>query len=285
MQRLGFSLGFILLSLLAVWLASMPFAGLPFELFALRPPFLQGTGTLAMGVMSVAMVLATRPALFEPWLGGLDKMYRLHKWLGISALILAIAHWLWIEVPKWLIDIGWFVRPARVPDVVSTNPLLRQLHALRDAAEGVGEWAFYILVLLIALALLQRFPYRRFFQTHRLLPLVYLVLVFHAVVLTKDSSWTQPVGAVMALLMAVGTVAALMVLFGAVGRGRQAVAVVDKVTMHAGPDVLEVGVRLRSRWLGHEAGQFAFLRFDAREGAHPFSILSLIHISEPTRPY
>ena len=79
MQRLGFSLGFILLSLLAVWLASMPFAGLPFELFALRPPFLQGTGTLAMGVMSVAMVLATRPALFEPWLGGLDKMYRLHK--------------------------------------------------------------------------------------------------------------------------------------------------------------------------------------------------------------
>lgn len=274
MQRLRFSLGFILLLLLAVWLASMPFAGLPFELSALRSPFLQGTGTLAMGVMSVAMVLATRPTFFEPWLGGLDKMYRLHKWLGISALTLAVAHWLWVEVPKWLVDIGWVVRPARVPDAVSTHPLMRQLHALRDAAEGVGEGAFYVLVLLIALALLQRFPYRRFFQTHRLLPVVYLVLVFHAVVLTKDSSWTQPVGAVMALLMALGAVAALMVLFGAVGRGRQAVAVVDKLTMHAGPDVLELAVRLRSRWLGHEAGQFAFLRFDASEGAHPFTITS-----------
>lgn len=274
MRRLRFSLGFILLSLLALWLASMPFAGLPVELFSLRAPFLQGTGTLAMGVMSVAMVLATRPTFFEPWLGGLDKMYRLHKWLGISVLILAVAHWLWVEVPKSLVDIGWVVRPARVPDSVSTHPLLLQLHALRDSAEGVGEGAFYILVFLIALALLQRFPYRRFFQTHRLLPVVYLALVFHAVVLTKDSSWTQPVGVVMALLMAAGTVAALMVLFGAVGRSRQAVAVVDKVTMHAGPDVLEVAVRLKSRWLGHEAGQFAFLRFDASEGAHPFTITS-----------
>jgi predicted ferric reductase len=274
MRRIGYSLGGLLLLLLGLWLASMPFAGLPFEVFALRPPFLQGTGTLAIGLMSVAKVLATRPVYFEPWLGGLDRMYRLHKWLGVSALALAVTHWLWVEVPKWGVGAGWLTRPARVPAAEPTNPVLLQFHSLRGAAEGVGEWGFYALVLLVALALMQRFPYRRFFQTHRLLPGVYLVLVFHSVVLTKDSSWTQPLGIVMALLMAAGTVAALVVLSGAVGRGRQAVAVVNAVTMHEALDVLEVSVRLKSRWPGHEAGQFAFVRFSASEGAHPFTITS-----------
>lgn len=139
MRRIEFSLGFILLSLLALWLASMPFGGVAHEVFALRRPFLQGTGTLALGLMSVAMVLATRPVFFEPWLGGLDKMYRLHKWLGVSALILAVTHWLWVEAPKWLVGIGWLVRPARVPAAVPANPLLRELHALRDVAESLGE--------------------------------------------------------------------------------------------------------------------------------------------------
>ncbi|MEY3253524.1 MAG: hypothetical protein RL227_2497 [Pseudomonadota bacterium] len=274
MRRIVVSMVLVPLSLLALWLASMPFLGLPFEVFALRKPFLQGTGTLAIGLMSVALVLATRPMFFEPWLGGLDKMYRLHKWLGVTALVLAVAHGLWVEAPKWLADLGWLARPVRTPAELPANPVLRALHALRGAAEGVGEWACYALLLLLGLALVKRVPYRRFFQLHRLLPLVHGVLVFHSVVLLKDSSWPQPLGVVMALLMAAGTVAALLVLFGAAGRSRQAVALVETATRHADLDVLELAVRLQSRWRGHAAGQFAFLRFDAHEGAHPFTIVS-----------
>jgi predicted ferric reductase len=274
MTRIRLALGLAVLVLLALWLATSPFAGLPVTVFAWREPFLQGTGLLAIGLMSVAMILATRPVLFEPVLGGLDKMYRLHKWLGVTALVLAVAHWLWIEAPKWLVGLGWLARPARMPAELPANPVLRELHALRGPAESVGEWAFYALLLLLGLALVKRVPYRRFFQLHRLLPLVYGVLVFHSVVLLKASSWPKPLGVVMALLMGAGTVAALIVLFGAVGRGRQAVAVVEKVALYADLDVLEVAVRLQGRWPGHRAGQFAFLRFDASEGAHPFTIVS-----------
>ena len=277
LNRIQWALGGVLLGVLALWLASLPFSGLETSVFALRGPSLQGTGMLAMAAMSVAMVLATRPVFFEPWLGGLDKMYRLHKWLGVSALVFALSHWLWVEAPKWLAELGWLLRPARaarLPPSESDPALQVLLRSLREPAEGLGEWAFYALVLLIALALWQRFPYRRFFQTHRLLPVVYLVLVFHAVVLTNQASWTQPVGLVMALLMLAGTLAALVVLFGAVGRSRQAVAELQSISMPAGADVLQVDVRLKSRWAGHEAGQFAFVRFDAREGAHPFTITS-----------
>ncbi len=274
MGRIQWALGGVLLGMLALWLASTPFGGVPLEVFALRPPSLQGTGTLALALMSVAMVLATRPVLFEPWLGGLDKMYRLHQWLGVGAVVLAVSHWLWVEAPKWLVGLGWLERPPRVPPTLPENALLRQLHGLRGAAEGVGEWAFYALLALVALALFKRVPYRRFFQSHRLMPVVYLVLVFHAVVLTQDDSWTQPVGIVMAGLMAAGSAAALLVLLGAVGRGRQALAVVDRLERHAELGVLEVAVRLKTRWAGHEAGQFAFVRFEGSEGAHPFTITS-----------
>ncbi len=134
--------------------------------------------------------------------------------------------------------------------------------------------AMSVAMLLVALALWKRLPYRRFFQTHRWLPGVYLALVFHAVVLTDDGSWPQPVGVAMALLMTAGTVAAFIVMFGGVGRSRQAVAEVVAVGLPAGADVRQVDVRLKSRWQGHEAGQFAFLRFDAAEGAHPFTLSS-----------
>ena len=201
MNRIRFAFGLVVALLLALWLATLPFASLLPQVFALRGPFLQGTGVLAIGLMSVAMVLATRPVFFEPALGGLDKMYRLHKWLGVAALALVVAHWLWVEVPKWLVGLGVLARPVRLPMEVPTQPLLRELLALRGTAEGVGEAAFYALVLLLVLALLPRLPYRWFFHTHRLLPLVYLALVFHSVVLLQPGAWLQPLGAVMALLM------------------------------------------------------------------------------------
>lgn len=38
----------------------------------------------------------------ERWIGGLYKTYRLHKYLGIGGLALAITHWLWSEGPNGL---------------------------------------------------------------------------------------------------------------------------------------------------------------------------------------
>lgn len=58
-------------------------------------------------------MLSMRPVSVEPPMGGLDKMYRLHKWLGVTALAVAVLHWLWIKAPKWAAGWGWIVRPPR----------------------------------------------------------------------------------------------------------------------------------------------------------------------------
>src|SRR5690606_8046695 len=52
------------------------------------------TGLWSVTLMSLAMVLATRPTWLERPLGGMDKIYRTHKWAGILAIGFAATHWL-----------------------------------------------------------------------------------------------------------------------------------------------------------------------------------------------
>ena len=266
--------------LLILWIAADPFALATAGIFPLRTGMVQVTGILAMGCMSVAMILAIRPRWPERWFDGLDKMYRLHKWLGIGGLVLAVVHWLWSQGPKWAVGYGWLARPARGPRPVPGNAIEQTLLSLRGTAEGVGEWAFYAAVLLIAVALIQRIPYRLFYKTHRWLAAIYLVLVFHSVVLTSFAYWTTPLGVVLALLLACGTVAAMLVLLRRVGAGRQVHGTIVSLTYYPELRVLEGQVSVPEGWLGHHAGQFAFVTSDAAEGAHPYTIASAWHPAE-----
>ena len=69
-----------LLALLSIlWLLANPSVFRSESFFALRAAMVQYSGIIAMGTMSVAMALALRPRWPERWLGGLDKMYRLHE--------------------------------------------------------------------------------------------------------------------------------------------------------------------------------------------------------------
>lgn len=243
--------------------------------FPLRASMIQYSGVIAMGCMSVAMILALRPRWPEKRVDGLDKMYRLHKWLGIAALVVAIVHWLWVQGTRWAVGWGWLVRPPRGgPRPVPDNLVEQWFQGQRGTAEWVGEWAFYAAVLLIALALINRFPYRLFFKTHRLLAVAYLVLVFHAVVLSKFAYWGEPIGWVMAPLLAGGTWAAVVVLLRRVAADRKVPGTISALHYYPGVRALEVEIEVPQGWPGHKAGQFAFATSDVAEGAHPYTIAS-----------
>lgn len=281
MQNIRFFLWGFLALLSVLWFAATPGVFQAPTFFALRGDMVQYTGILAMGCMSVAMILALRPRFPERWMGGLDKMYRLHKWLGIGALAAGIIHWLWAKGPKWAVGWGLLERPQRGPRPVPDNAIEQVFSTLRGTAEGVGEWAFYAAVVLIVLALLTFFPYRLFFKTHRLLAVAYLVLVFHAVVLVQFSSWTTPVGVVMAVLLVFGTVSAVVVLLRRVAAGRRVDGRIAALTYYPGVRVLEARIDVGQGWPGHQAGQFAFALSNADEGAHPYTIASAWNPENP----
>ena len=236
-----------------------------------RNLLLQYTGIVCIGAMSVTMLLALRPVCVETFFGGLDKMYRLHKWLGITALVSAVLHW-------WINDAlrpSGGRRPPRPPvDESSLDSIQLFFLEHRHLAVELGDFMFKIVVVLLALALIKRFPYRWFFKSHRLLAISYLVLAFHSAILTEYAYWSGPLGPVMAVLLAAGTIAAVLILFRQFGVRRQVNGKVATIARYDTLGSLEIDVQTEGGWRGHQAGQFAFLRFDKSEGAHPFTISS-----------
>ena len=276
MKSIKLTLSALLALLTVLWLMADTPAPQPFSYFAFRTVFMQYSGIIAIGAMSVAMWLALRPKWLEPHLDGLDKMYRLHKWLGITALVAAVAHWWWATGTKWMVGWGWLERPARGPRPARPDlgALEGWLSGQRHLAESVGEWAFYAALVLLVLALLKWFPYHLFRKTHKWLAVASLVLAFHSLVLTRFAYWSQPVGWVLAILLLGGSFAALSVLLGRVGRGRKLKGTVESLSYYPELRVLETQIALSEGWPGHAAGQFAFATSSPKEGPHPYTIAS-----------
>lgn len=252
----------LLISLLA-W-AGAYWAQPPAELniWTARDQLILLTGLGAYAVMTLIMLLAVRPMWLETRMGGLDKMYQLHKWSGILASVLAAAH--------YLIKLGKPVLLALFDPVPKTPRAAALLDMFRGSAKDIGEWAMWILAAMVLLTLWRRFPYHIWRQVHRIAALIFLVVAFHGVVLTPAAWWWQPAGWLVAVCTAVGTVCALMALTGNIGRGRRFKGQVLAID-HLSGDILALTCRVEGNW-HHRAGQFAFLTADRREGAHPFTV-------------
>lgn len=223
------------------------------------------TGLMAMSLFSITMILATRPAILEPVFNGLDKIYRLHKWTAIVGVIFAILHWL-AEMNDDLIESLLFAhgKSAEVPVSAFVDNM-------QDLAEDFGEWSFYLVSAMVALSLVKYFPYKFWRYLHRIMPALYLLLVFHAAWLTPFSWWQKPIGLILALLMLAGSIAAIRSLIGHIGRTRRFQGTIMDISTSA-HGVTQVVCQLGKKWPGHQAGQFAFVKFNRLEGAHPFTI-------------
>lgn len=267
------ALGLFLLALTGAWavdaLLPQPASGAAWP-WALRQQALYLTGVWSIGLMSLIMLLALRPAWLEGPLGGMDKIYRLHKWAGILAIGAGAAHWL-IKLASTPLKalVGIEGRPAR-------DAVLAMLADSRGLAKDLGEWTIYALLAMLVITLWRRFPYHAWRIVHRAMPLAFLVLAFHTLALAPAYYWTGPTGALLLPLMAGGAAAALLSLAGRIGQGRRVAGKVTGLVRRPG-DILEVTCELGPRWPGHAAGQFAFVTFDRREGAHPFTIASAPH--------
>lgn len=235
--------------------------------WAIRQEALHLTGLLSISLMSFTVFLAARPAWLEGPMGGMDRMYRTHKWAGILAVVFAAAHWL-VEMSDDVIK-ALVGREGRLPK----EKYAGFLEVLRDLAEDMGEWAIYAVLAMLAITLWKRFPYRKWRFLHQAMPAIYLMLAFHAALLAPVEYWSRPVGALLALCLAAGVYGSLHSLAGRIGRSRQVAGEILSLEQSA-PDVIAVLCRLAEGWRGHRPGQFAFISFDRAEGQHPFTIAS-----------
>lgn len=237
--------------------------------FPIRKELINITGVISFLMMGVIMLLAIRPKWLDRYLG-LDKMYHLHKWVGIWAIVFAGLHYV-IKIGKpvlqFFFEQGQRMKGAR-PELTGLQGWLDQYVGF---AKDVGEYLVYFLLVVLVLTLWNKFSYKIWRYTHKLMAPVFLLLAIHAVVLTPWNYWFQPLGILVGLAVVIGSVCAVISMLGLIG----------KTSTHAGKvlevkqlgNCIEVTCKLSGEWQ-HKAGQYAFFKHDRLEGAHPFTISS-----------
>lgn len=281
MKKINISFWIFLIGLTFLWTLANNLPSM-MNYFSIRTLVNQYTGVISIGAMSLSMLLATRMSFIEKMLGGLDKNYRLHKWLGIIALVSALTHFWFTKGTKWMIGWGWIARPvrqARPPQLEQSAAfnLESWFRSFRGIAEFMGEWAFYIIVILIVVALIKRIPYHWFKFSHQFISVVYLALVFHSIILIDFSYWRQPIGWVMFILLLIGTLSSLFVLFRGIGKRQKTSSIIENITHSSADNYYELVIHA-DKWQGHRAGQFAFIaNKTCNKEPHPFTIASYWH--------
>ena len=121
-------------------------------------------GSCSVICMVAGLALSARPRAVESWFGGLDRMYRLHKHLGVAALLLFMAH---------------FATVLAGPDEEAA------IEAVAGNEEGglpidlVGLLAMVGFTLLIIVTLNRKIPYHRWLTTHRFMGLFFFAVRVH----------------------------------------------------------------------------------------------------------
>ena len=258
------------LLIIVLWAALQPAEILSFSapFLTMRKALTLLTGALALGWMGFSMLLALRPTWLERRLGGLDKLFKVHKWAGISAVLLVVTHWLLILSPRTLAAWGWIEKIVR-----NHRPHGPEGESLVGLAKEMGEWSAWIMIALGIVALLRFVPYGWFRKLHKGFPLAFLIGAFHSVIMLPDELLVTPFGMVMVVIALAGSAIAIQSLVGMIGRSRRHSGRVSSVSVtEAG--IVDLQVTPSADWPGHTEGQFVLLTLDRKEGPHPFTIAS-----------
>ena len=253
-------------------------AAMPFD-----AQFAYFVGSCSVICMVLGLLLSARPRAVETAFGGLDRMYRVHKYLGVAALLLFIAHF--ATVPG-----GPPEGEVAATDAVSVEGGAATAVAAEatgqeaDEAEEeelpidlLGLIAMIGFTLLIIVTLNRKIPYHRWITSHRFMGLFFIVAAVHVFLVLYD-------GEELALLSPPGVALAVLLLAGLVAYGYKQLLYPRKekhaFTLSA-VNRLERATEVvlepkKGRMFPFEPGQFAFVTIDAdgfRE-AHPFTISS-----------
>lgn len=213
------------------------------------------SASTAFVAMAINQYLAMRPKYLEPLFGGLDRIYRAHKWTGIAALLLILAHYL--------------ITPNFRGKLLTTG--------LNELAQDFGEIGFYGLIVLGGISVVKRlprikveFPYHIWRQLHRFIGLFFIAIAIHFNFIKRPFDGIAWLAVYLNIFAVIGITSYLLTQLRAF-TSRKSYRITDVVK--TGSATL-VTAEPTGRPVKARPGQFAFIsasRPGLRE-AHPFTI-------------
>lgn len=230
-------------------------AELPPQSWATPAALSLACGVSALALMAAAAILSARWWLIESLFGGLDRVYEVHKWLGIFALSFASVHLLFkAGAPTW-----------QTGAIMALAPEWTRL---------VRQASFVALMTIVILALNRNIPYNVWRGWHRLSGPLFLIVVAHWLSIKSPIELVSGAGLWLAALSSLAVVAAAykLLLYPLTARhGHYRV-----VNVLRGPAAAEIELEPAGHGARFEAGHFGFLRMraDGLREPHPFTIAS-----------
>ena len=210
-----------------------------------------GLGSSALVMMSFCHVMATRWRFLETIFGGLDRIYVLHKWLGIGSLIGLVLH-----------------------DAIDAETARRVSEgSFSEFGEILGSIGYHGVLILVLLSVATVIPYHLWRVTHRFIGVFFIASVLHYLLVAKPFGLLDPPGLYLSIIGCLGAGCYLVTLVpaGLLGRERRYRVTSRDVTGGS----VRISLRPESRGFRHHPGQFAFLRCPVNgDERHPFTISS-----------
>ena len=214
-------------------------------------------GASAFSLMAINLFLATRPRLIEGMMGGLDQLYKAHKWIGITLLPLILFH--------------KFVGMDLDGQIVAQG--------LAKTAVDIAKIAFLVLVPLILLSWAKRLPkmrrdlipYNIWRIAHRLFGVVFIALALHQLFVKVPFNANALSSQYLNLMAAVGILSFLYTQFLAPFRPRS--FTVTHVEKHTAATIIDVAPKKRG-FSNLKAGGFAVISVGKKRlrEPHPFTV-------------
>jgi predicted ferric reductase len=211
----------------------------------------------AIAAWAANLVLASRLGTVERAFGGLERLYLLHRRLGLLVVVLAVTHVVFLSLYTGADALDLYL-PAAGWSTFS------------------GVVALVLLIGSVVASLARRLPYHVFVLVQRLLAAAFAIGAFHAFAVRGTAASSLLLTVYLAALTALGLLSLGYRVYGdRLGLGRRPHRV-DEVR-RLGDDVIEVVMSAVARPLGFQAGQFIYVTFHQdripRE-SHPFTIAS-----------
>lgn len=211
-------------------------------------------GGMAFLLMTISILLSTRMKTAENLFGGLDRMYQVHKYCGVIAGLLVLAHF--FGVPKEL-------PPGADPQVMSLFP-----------SGPLGMLALILLAISLAITLNRKIPYHRWRLPHKAMGLVYFLVIGHF--MTAPSIFFERFGPSGLMLMAAAAIGVVSYIYSMFGLNRRTALEYTIEKVNALERATEIVLKPVGTSLDHKAGQFAFVEVQGKgwDEPHPFTISS-----------
>lgn len=217
-------------------------------------------GVAGYYLFSFSLLLSSRWNKLEHWFGGLDRIYQLHRKLGIWGFCFILAH-PWVEALKWL--------PHHVEKfILFTLPIHGRLSV------NFGSFAYWFMLFILGITLLKLLPYDKWKILHKFMTLVFILASLHIVFSDKrvGSIYAQ---SLLYLPMGVGFIAIFYKQIYLAFLAKPLSLIVSKVT-YINDNVVELALTPKKEPIKYIPGQYGFFSFQQSllsSESHPFTMI------------